>query len=148
MRSVLHGMVSLGLVAVTIVIATVAAFQTWWALGVLYLATCAVCLAAILYAFCAKCPCKAHCAHVIPGKLAALASREAGPYSRLETAAVVAALLLLLGLPQLWLWRHLALAVGFWLCAAVALVEIRGFVCRSCDNVFCPALHGAGAVDR
>jgi hypothetical protein len=147
-RSEFHGIASLGLILFAIVTAAAAAFLTWWLLGVSYLAICAVCLAAILYAFCAKCPCQAHCSHVIPGKLAVLWSREPGPYSKLETAVVAVTLLLILGIPQLWLWRYLALMAAFWVAAAVALMEIRAYVCRACDNAFCPAsLSSAEAID-
>ena len=142
MRSELPGLTSIGLLAVAIVLATVGAFMTWWVLAVLYVAICAVCLAGILYVFCAKCPCQAHCGHVIPGKLAALVGREPGPYSELENAVVAGALLLLLGLPQVWLWRNLALAATFWVFVAIAILEIRMFVCRACDNAFCPAKAG------
>jgi hypothetical protein len=143
MRTEFHGITSIGLTMFAIAIASVAAFLTSWVLGVLYLAICAVSLAAILFAFCAKCPCQLHCGHVIPGKLAALVSRQPGPYSKLETAVVVVALLLLVGLPQLWLWQYLRLLTAFWALTVVAVAGIRTFVCRACENVYCPAKAGS-----
>lgn len=143
MRTEFHGIVSIGLTTFAIAIASVAAFQTSWVLGVLYLAICTLSLGAILYAFCAKCPCQLHCGHVIPGKLAALVSRQPGPYTKLETAVTAVGLLLLVGLPQLWLWQYLRLLAAFWALTVVAVIEIQRFVCRACDNVYCPAKAGS-----
>ncbi len=115
-------------------------FQTSLGLGVVYLVICVAAPAVIIYAFCAKCPCQTHCSHVFPGKLAAaLTNRPAGPYTKTELAAVGLALLLLMGLPQLWLWQYRGLFVAFWLLNAVAMIQIRSVVCRACDNVYCPA---------
>jgi hypothetical protein len=124
-----HGVTSISLVGIAIVIAAVAMFQASWVLGVVYLAGCLVAPLGIAYAFCAKCACRTHCAHVIFGKLAmALANRQPGPYSRSEVAVVAVALLWLLGLPQIWLWRSLGLFAAFWVLNAVAFLQIRAAV--------------------
>jgi hypothetical protein len=97
----------------------------------------------IVYAFCAKCPCRGHCAHVIFGKLAtALTNRRPGPYSPSEVAVVAVALLWLLGLPQAWLWRYPTWLIVFWVLNAMAVLQIRLAVCRSCENVHCPIKVG------
>ncbi len=138
-----HGMTSLGLAAIGIVIAAVVMFQTSWVLGVAYLAVCAVSAGGIVYAYCAKCPCKARCAHVLPGKAAMAFNRQPGPYTATEIIVLVLALLLLIGLPQFWLWRYTGLCVIYWLLNAVALVQIRLVVCRTCENVNCPLKAGS-----
>jgi hypothetical protein len=92
----------------------------------------------IIYAYCAKCPCKTCCAHVLPGKIATRFSRKPGPYSITEQAAVVVVLLLLLGLPQLWLWRSAAAGITFWVLNAIAVTQILIFVCHACPNTYCP----------
>ena len=140
MSAQFHGLTSIGLILLAVAIALALAFQTSWLLGAGYLAAGLLSLVAIVYAFCAKCPCQAHCGHVLPGKLAArFTSRRPGPYTRVELAAVVVAGILLLGLPQLWLWPHTWLFVAFWLLIALALIQIRAYVCRACDNRYCPA---------
>jgi hypothetical protein len=134
-----HGVTSISLVGIAIVIAAAVMSQVSWLLGALYLVGCLVALLGIVYAFCAKCPCRTHCAHVIFGKLAtALTNRQQGPYARGEVAVVVGALFWLLGLPQIWLWRSLVLFVAFWGLNAVAVLQIRFAVCSSCENVYCP----------
>ena len=62
-----HGITSLLLAAIAIAIAVATAFQTSWVLGSVYLSICLLAPPAIIYAYCAKCACKAHCAHVLPG---------------------------------------------------------------------------------
>jgi hypothetical protein len=138
MRTQCHGVTSLGLVLVATVVAAVVMFRTSWVLGVVYLAVCAAAPGAILYAYCAKCPCQTHCGHVFLGRVAMAFSRQPGPYTIAELAALALALLSLIGLPQLWLWRYTGLFIAYWLLTAVALVQIKTFVCRACENVFCP----------
>lgn len=139
MRTQFYGITSLGLILIATAIAAVAMFRTSWVLGTVYLVVCATAPAAIVYAYCAKCPCRTHCGHVFPGKLAvAFPNRQTGPYTRAELAVVVLALLLLMGLPQAWLWQYTGLFVAYWVLNAVGLVQILLFVCRTCDNVYCP----------
>jgi hypothetical protein len=134
-----HGITSIGLVGISIALAAIVMFQASLVLGIVYVAGCALAPLAIAYAFCAKCPCRGQCAHVLFGKLAlALTDRRPGPYTPLELAAVLLGLLWLLGLPQPWLWTHPGLAVAFWLLNAVAVLQIRLAVCPGCANAHCP----------
>jgi len=57
-------------IRVAIVLAVVAIFQTSLWPGVGYLLLCSVASTVVIYAYCAKCPSKAKCAHVLPGKAA------------------------------------------------------------------------------
>ncbi len=140
MKTQIHGVTSLGLILVANVMAIVTLFLSSWGWGVVYLGGGLAALGGILYAYCAKCPCRTHCGHVIPGKIVvALTNRQTGPYTPVEFAILGLALLWLIGLPQLWLWQETGLLVTFWVLVAVALVQIRTVVCRACDNVYCPA---------
>jgi hypothetical protein len=138
MKTRFHGVTSIVLELIATIIAAVVMFRTSWVLGVVYLAICAAASGAILYAYCAKCPCKAHCAHVLPGKAAMAISRESGPYTTTELAVLAVAFLALMGLPQIWLWRYIELFVAYWVLSVIAVAQIRIVVCRTCDNVFCP----------
>ncbi|MCP4598956.1 MAG: hypothetical protein GY847_00170 [Proteobacteria bacterium] len=133
-----HGVTSIGFVAIAVAIAAVVMFRASWMLGIVYLAICAVGSGAIIYAYCAKCPCKAHCAHVLPGKAAMAFDRQPGPYTATEIAVLVLVGLFLIGLPQFWLWRYTGLFITCWLLIVVALIQVRAVVCKSCDNVYCP----------
>ena len=133
-----HGITSLTLTAVAIVIAAVTAFQTSWTLGIICLAICLIAPPVIVYAYCAKCACKVHCAHVLPGKVARLFDRAPGPYSKAEMSGMTLSLLLLIGVPQLWLWRSIGLLIVFWILIVFAVMQIRLFVCKTCGNTHCP----------
>jgi hypothetical protein len=93
---------------------------------------------AIIYGFCAKCPCKGNCGHVFPGKLARLFTRPAGPYTSVDFGIVGITGLLVAGFPQVWLWQYPKLFIGFWGLGILALMQVLTFVCRACDNVYCP----------
>jgi hypothetical protein len=143
-----HGMTSLILFGVAIVLAAVAIFQASLWLGIGYLLLCGVASTVVIYAYCAKCPSKAQCAHVLPGKAAMAIRRKPGPYLTVETLSLVIALLLLLGLPQLVLWKNPILLVTFWVLCGIAVTQVRGVVCLACRNVYCPlnqARRGARA---
>ncbi len=133
-----HGVTSLGFVAIAVAIAAVPMFQASLTLGAVYLAICALGSGAIIYTYCAKCPCKAHCAHVLPGKAAMAFDRQPGPYTATEMTVMILALLTLVGFPQFWLWQYRGLFIAYWLLFAIALVQVRAVVCRNCDNVYCP----------
>jgi hypothetical protein len=133
-----HGITSLSLVAVATLIAAVVMFRTSWILGLIYLLLAGAACFTIVYAYCAKCPCQAHCAHVLPGKAAMAFGKKPGPYTRAEIGAMVAALVVLLGFPQVWLWRYPVVFAVYWALNLVAFVQIRIVVCRTCANVYCP----------
>jgi hypothetical protein len=73
----------------------------------------------------------------------AFTNRQEGPYIKAEVAVIVVALLWLLGLPQIWLWRTPVWLVMFWALNAVAVLEIRTAVCPACENVECPMRVGS-----
>ena len=139
MSTKFHGLMSLGLVGAAVVIAAVTAFAESLLLGVVYLAVCAGAIAAVINAYCAKCPCKANCGHVIPGKLALmLTHRRPGPFTKGDLAIVGVGLLILLGVPNVWMRQNATLTVVFWVLVVVGVVQIRSFVCRACGNNLCP----------
>jgi hypothetical protein len=141
-----HGLMSLGLVGGAVVIAAVTAFAESLLLGVVYVAICAVAVVAVINSYCAKCPCKANCGHVIPGKLALmLTHRKPGPFTKGDLAIVGVGLVVLLGLPNVWLWGNTTLLVVFWALVIVGVAQIRSFVCRACGNNLCPLNKAYGA---
>lgn len=138
-----HGVSSLALLGVAAVLAALAMFDASWQVGAAYVVIGVAAQYVLVRAFCAKCPCKAHCGHVLPGRIARRYDRRPGPYTAGELAALGVALVALIGLPQGWLWRVPGLFAAYWVLTAVALVEIRLVVCRSCDNVYCPLRNRA-----
>jgi hypothetical protein len=119
-------------------IAALTAFRISTLLGVIYLGICVGSTGAVLVGFCAKCPCKENCAHLIPGVVARVFERRSSPYTPPELIVVVLALSLLIGAPQSWLWRFPAYWVASLVLNAAAFVQIRLVSCRTCDNVNCP----------
>jgi len=133
-----HGVMSVTLVGIAIGIALWVLVPGAWGWAAGYVALCGVGMGAILYAYCAKCPCKQCCAHVLPGMIAGRFPRKPGPYSTAEQVAVVVVLLLILGLPQLWLWRNVTAGFVFWALTAIAAIQILAFICGRCPNIHCP----------
>ena len=133
-----HGIVSLILVGLVSVLCLVVIAYHSWVWGAIYLVVIAAAPLAVLRSFCAKCPCKAHCAHVLPGKAAMAFARDPGPYTRGEIFAMAGSLLLLFGLPQFWLWKTPVLGIIYWVLAGIAFFQIRLAVCPRCAHTHCP----------
>jgi hypothetical protein len=141
-----NGAITLGLAAVALAAAAQSLFQQSTALGVSYMLVAALSIPVILYGFCAKCPDRENCGHVVPGRAAAalFRDRRPSPYTRAELAMTAVALLFLFGFPQIWLWRHPVAFGAFWILMAIAAVDIRARVCRGCGNVHCPGHRTRG----
>ncbi len=133
-----HGVSSVALAGLAIVLAAVALFRFSWVVGAIYLAGLAIGALLILWSYCAKCAGKDDCAHVLPGWVAAKFNRPAGPYTTVEFRMISLGLALLLVLPQIWLWRSPGLLVAFWLLLGIAFLQIRRNICCNCGNVNCP----------
>ena len=133
-----NGITSLILTAIAALIALVMMSLTSWVLGGLFLAIMIITPQAILRTYCAKCPCKAHCAHVFPGKAAMAFEKEAGPYTPAELIIMIGSLGLLIGLPQFWLWQYPVLFVTYWILSGIAFLQIWLTICPNCNNVYCP----------
>lgn len=133
-----NGVTSLILTGIAALIALVVMSLTSWVLGGLYLAVMIIAPQAILRSYCAKCPCKTHCAHVFPGKAVMAFEKEAGPYTPAELIIMIVSLGLLIGMPQYWLWQYPVWFVIYWILSGIAFFQIRLAICPSCNNVYCP----------
>jgi hypothetical protein len=142
MSSRVHGVLSTVLIGVAVAVAAVVLFGITPGLGAGYLALSAAGMLCIVYAFCAKCPCKVRCGHVLPGLIARLFPRQPGPYARWEIALMLVGLVLIVGLPLFWLWQNVAALVVFVVLNIFAVWDITRFVCRACDNIYCPMKLG------
>lgn len=133
-----HGIVSLVLVGLASVLGLVviAIHSRVW--GLIFLGVMVGAPQVIVRSYCAKCACKEHCAHVLPGKAAMVFAKEPGPYTSIELLSMACAVGLLLGLPQFWLWRTPLLGIIYWALAGIAFFQIRLAVCPRCTNTHCP----------
>lgn len=136
-----HGVISLFLFFIAQVLALTVIFLESKAMGIGYAALLIGSCLSIVYAYCAKCPVRlTGCGHVVIGPVTQIfPERQQGPYTRGEYAVVVTALLLLVLVPQLWLWKYPRFLIGFWAFLIVAGVEINRYVCTRCENVHCIA---------
>jgi hypothetical protein len=138
------GLLSLGAVALALASAVQSLFQESVLLGTAYLLLAALSIPVVLFAFCAKCPDRSDCGHVLPGRaaVALFADRKCSAYTAGDWALTASGLAVLLLLPQIWLWKHPVAFVFFWLVMIPAVIGIRSGVCPSCRNVHCPGCPG------
>lgn len=133
-----HGLTSFLWVAIAAVIAARTASRVSDLLDAAYMTICLTAPWIVVYVFCAKCTCKRDCAHVLPGMIAQIIRRPAGPYRPAELLAVGLALAVLIGFPLSWLWRYPGSLVAYCLLNAVAFSQIRLVACRTCEHTHCP----------
>lgn len=137
-----HGLTSLALIGIDLIIGLIVIINGAWLWVLLYLTAIGALAVILTRSFCAKCPCKDKCAHVILGKAAKPFSLPPGPYSHNELLALLLTTLVLFGLPQFWLWQTPLWLAIYWALLIIALVQIRLVICPACDNCFCPLNPG------
>jgi hypothetical protein len=134
-----HGVISLVIAGIAIIIAFISIFLNSVSIAILYLIVLMIASFAVSYFYCLKCTARTNCAHVLPGKLTNLfASPKSKNYNFLDYFVTVTALLLIAGIPQYWLIKRMELFFIFWGLLGVAFVEVRSYVCTRCNNSLCP----------
>jgi len=102
MSTKIHGVISLLLEGLAIIIGFIAIWQVNKAVGVFYAFLILIAVPLILYAYCAKCDIRfTDCRHVFPGQLTRLLpKREDGPYFFGDYMGLILAVIALVGFPQ------------------------------------------------
>jgi hypothetical protein len=136
-NSKFHGITSIVLIGIASLIGLVSITLASWIWGGIYLAIMIIAPQVLLRTYCAKCPCKAHCGHVFPGK-AAMKFEKNGPYTITDFLILGISVLLLIGLPQFWLWQNPFLFGTYWILTGIGLTQILLAMCPNCNNVYCP----------
>jgi hypothetical protein len=88
--------------------------------------------------FCASCPIKGSCVHILPGYIAGFWKETPGPYTtgKLLISGFLFAVLFLPPIPSLIASPDLMLI--FLVCLVLAAVTSTRFLCPGCGNTFCP----------
>ena len=140
MNRQMHGILTLLILAAAVVTATIAIVQSsvMWAL--LYVIGILLSSHVVVYSFCTKCPCRnTGCGHVIPGKLTRFfPRREEGPYTFWDRTGVVVPIVFMIVFPQYWLLSQPVYLYLFVALCLIAAADIQFFVCKECNNTFCP----------
>ena len=132
------GVVTLLLVGAVVGMAVSQLLQISLVWGVLYLVGVFSGGYFVVSRYCAKCPCKTHCPHIITGWLAHNIDRKPGPYTRFELNSLSVSMLLIVLPPIFWLIPSPLLLVIYLGVMAASVGMIVAWLCRSCANVNCP----------
>ncbi len=104
-----------------------------------YLAVAALLSGAVIAIFFTKCPMRGKgCVHFLPGRIAALLPARQEKYTAVDIAAVSAGILLIVAVPQYWLFSQVRLFALFWVLGGTGLFLINRRVCPGCGNACCP----------
>ncbi|NLD92858.1 MAG: hypothetical protein GX639_09340 [Fibrobacter sp.] len=143
-RKRIHGVISLMLFAVALLVAINAVFAQSITFGIIYLIILPIGALLALMGFCPKCPHVADrtCRHVIPGEIMRLfpTGKTGGQYRATDYLILIVPILFIIGLPQIPLFKQGILIFGlFWSILVLVITEIATFVCNSFRNSNCPA---------
>jgi hypothetical protein len=140
MKSHFHGVFSLLIICIAVIIALFSLFDQSGVIIAGYILILIFAPVLIVYSYCSKCVCRDYqCGHVFPGKLTKLLpERRQGPYSFIDITSTAVSLAALIGYPQFWLWQNRPLFIVFWMLTIFGLTEIILFVCKGCKNENCP----------
>ncbi len=139
MNAKFHGVTSVLLESLAIVVGFAAIWQSHKAAGIFYMVLILVSVPAILYSYCSKCEIRlTGCRHVIPGQITRLLpARENEHYGILDYVGLTLPVAVLVAFPQPWLLDNIPLFVLFWVCLVGGLVQILLRVCTGCENQKC-----------
>ena len=143
MNSRFHGITSLLLESLAIVIGFAAIWQVNKTAGGLYGILILVAVPVILYAYCSKCEVRlTGCRHVIPGQITRLLpARKNEHYGVRDYVGLMLPAAMLVAFPHPWLLENMLLLILFWACLAGGLVQIFLKVCKGCGNSKCLMCH-------
>lgn len=114
-------------------------------LGLTYFIFIPVVFLNLLYHYCRKCPHVKNnsCRHVIFGQLTKklFGILQPSKYTNKEILLALTPLLIIVLLPQYWLFKNKFLLIAFLFLLLIAFIIVRTGVCKGCQNRYC-ALHG------
>lgn len=136
----IHGIISILLISTSFAIGIIVMSFYSLLLALLGILTVILFLLLVSALYCSKCKCRDRCLHVLPGIISKMiAKNKVGKYTAFEIVAGVAfPLLIVVVLPQYWLFQHIWFFIVYWFLFVVAGLEISNFVCKKCENKLCP----------
>jgi hypothetical protein len=139
MHAKFHGVTSLLLESLAIVIGFIAIWQANRIAGGFYAVLVLIAVPLMLYAYCAKCDIRlTDCRHVLPGQVTRLLpDRDNAPYTIRDYLGLGLAVIVLVVFPQPWLLDNIPAFILFWACLVAGLVQILMKVCKGCGNQKC-----------
>lgn len=139
MKKRFHGVFSICLLTVALIIGGFSIYQANLVLCLVYFILIPLSFLIVIYSYCTKCPHVGDnsCRHVIFGKIAKLFKQKTGKYTKFELIETLFPLMIIVMFPQYFLFKTPILMIIFWLLAVIAAVEVFLFVCRGCYNKNC-----------
>jgi hypothetical protein len=145
MGNKISGLLSIVLILIGLAIADFCLYQISIAIGAIYTVFVFLVFLNIFFWYCRKCPhvVNGTCRHVIFGRItkALFGTVDPAKYTFKEIIFALAPMMILVLIPQYWLFQNLALFIEFWILMLAAGIVVRTDVCPGCKNLncaFCP----------
>ncbi len=141
MKVNVHGLLSLSLAGLAVVLSIGAMWQQSWLAASAYVIILSAIALNVIKGFCAICPSRESCGHLIPGFIAKtlFPNISPRPFTKAGFMVLAAEIALIILIPQYWLFRKVEIFALYWLLFIVAGIEIFNFVCKKCLNEYCPS---------
>jgi hypothetical protein len=134
----INGIIAVCMLMVTFCVGIVGIVAYSTPAALIYLVCTSFLLLLFVYAFCAKCPIRSRCVHILMGLITqVLPDRKESPYTRSELGVVILFFAFLVLFPQFWLIQNPVMFLVFWALFIGEWILTHFTCCRGCGNVFC-----------
>jgi hypothetical protein len=133
-----YGFIGLIMLIAAVLVGLYGIFQYSVTAAAIYLIGSIAVFLIFVYAFCAKCPARDTCTHVLQGMMTHLMpARTTGPYSGCDLLGLLLFFGFVALFPQYWLIRNLMLMLVFWILFLGNLIITHYGCCKGCGNIYC-----------
>ncbi len=133
----IHGYVSILIFFVALGIADYIFFKQSVLFGIVYISVVVFGSISISLTYCTKCTIRSNCKHFFPGLISQLVKYKDKAYTKTDFIVTIFSVVLMVALPQYWLFENIKFFIVFWILLTIVSVEVIFFVCKTCGNTKC-----------
>ncbi len=133
----IHGYISILIFLIALGIGDYNFFKESVFWGVVYASVVVFGFMSISFTYCTKCIIRSNCKHFFPGLISQLVKHKNKAYTKADFIVTIISVVLMIALPQYWLFEKIKYFIVFWILIIIAGVEVIFFVCKTCGNKKC-----------
>ncbi len=132
-----HGYISISIFLIALGIGDYTILKESVMLGVFYASVVVLGFMSISFTYCTKCTIRSNCKHFFPGLISQVVKYKNRAYTKADIVVAIIPVVLMIVLPQYWLYRKNMYFNIFWMLVIIASIEVMFFVCKTCGNKKC-----------
>ena len=140
-----HGTISISMRFTALLLAMFVLFKYSILIAVVYILAIGLFLYLVASVYCSKCQTRDNCNHLFIGSLSKVISeyKDESYTSRDIIIGAAIPFVIVIALPQFWLFKNLYYFIAYWILFVIAGLEVSLFVCSACANKKCMMCKGS-----